>query len=129
MVRKEREDEVRMQQMQKDAAVLTMEFTKPSGGVVKVEADGRKVTLKTPLAIRKECAAEEVNYKSEFSASLVVGTGEDQRIFCCSVPELVLDTEQEKQWTQLGRDPSGLRLQVKFVRRYEPLPKPHSSRS
>jgi len=117
MLRKEREDEVRMQQMQRDAAVLTMEFTKPSGGVVKVLADGRKVSQQTPLALRKESAAEEVNFKSEFSAELVIGAGDEARSFCCTVSDLVLDTEQDKQWKQLGQDTNGLRLQVKFVRR------------
>jgi hypothetical protein len=117
MLRKEREEEVRMQQMQRDAAVLTMEFTKPSGATVKVLADGRKVTQQTPLALRKESAAEEVNFKSELMASLVVGSGDDQRTFCCKVEDLILDTEQEKQWKQLGQEASGLRLQVKFVKR------------
>jgi len=117
MLRKEREEEVRMQQMQRDAAVLTMEFTKPSGATVKVLADGRKVTQQTPLALRKESAAEEINFKSELMASLVVGSGDDQRTFCCKVEDLILDTEQEKQWKQLGQEASGLRLQVKFVKR------------
>ncbi|KAL1495741.1 hypothetical protein AB1Y20_016604 [Prymnesium parvum] len=117
MLRQKREEEVRSQQMQRDAAVLTMEFTKPSGGVVKVQADGRKVTQQTPLGIRKESADMEVTFKSEVNCELVTGSGDEQRQFCCKISELVLDPEQEKQWKQLGQDASGLRLQVKFVRR------------
>jgi len=118
MLRKEREDEVRMQQMQRDSAVLTMSFARPSGGVVKVLADGRKVTSQTPLALRKESAAEEVSAKtSEFTAELAIGAGDEARTFCCTVPDLELDAGQEKQWKQLGADAAGLRLQVKFVRR------------
>lgn len=117
MLRQKREEEVRTQQMQRDAAVLTMEFTKPSGGVVKVLADGRKVSQQTPLGIRKESAEMEVNFKSEVSCELVTGVGDEQRAFGCKIEELVLDPEQEKQWKQLGQDAAGLRLQVKFVRR------------
>lgn len=121
MLRKDREDQVLMQQMQRDSCVLTMEFTKPSGGVVKVEADGRKVTQQTPLALRKESAEAEVNVLSELNANLVVGVGDEARTYCCVVTELRLDPEQEKQWKQLGADATGLRLQVKFVRRYGPI--------
>ena len=31
--------------------------------------------------------------------------------------KLKLKTEQEKQWKQIGSDPKGLRLQVKFVKK------------
>jgi len=117
MLRQKREEEVRTLQMQRDAAVLTMEFVKPSGGIVKVQADGRKVTQQTPLGIRKESAEMEITFKSEVSCELVTGVGEEQRSYCCKMNELVLDTEQEKQWKQLGQDATGLRLQVKFVRR------------
>lgn len=117
MLRQKREEEMRTQQMQRDAAVLTMEFTKPSGGVIKVQADGRKVTQQTPLGIRKESAEMEINYKSEVFCELVTGAGDDQQQFCCKISELELDPNQEKQWKQLGQDASGLRLQVKFVRR------------
>lgn len=117
MLRQKREEELRTQEMQRDAAVLTMEFVKPSGGMVKVLADGRKVSQQTQLGIRKESAEMEVTYKSDVSCELVTGTGDDERRFCCQISDLVLDTEQEKQWKQLGSDPSGLRLQVKFVRR------------
>jgi len=116
MLRQKREDEVRMAQMQRDAAVLTMEFTKPSGGVVKVFADGRKITQQTPLGIRKESAEMEITYQSEVYCRLLIGFGDTQRSLCCERVELVLDTEQEKQWKQLGQDAMGLRLQVKFVR-------------
>jgi len=117
MLRKDREDEVRMEQMQKEAAVLTLKFTKPSGGVVTMEADGRKVTQQTPMVIRKESAAEEITFKSEVTAELTSGAGEEKRVFCAVVPTLELDVEQEKQWKQIGSDPAGLRLQVRFVRR------------
>lgn len=117
MLRQKREEEVRTLQMQRDAAVLTMEFIKPSGGTVKVQADGRKVTQQTPLGIRKESAEMEITFKSEVSCELVTGVGEEQRSYCCKMNELVLDAEQEKQWKQLGQDATGLRLQVKFVRR------------
>jgi len=117
MLRKEREEEVQRQQMQKDQAKLTIEFTKPSGGVVTVTADGRKVTAQTPLAVCKESLAEEMTFKSEVKAKLVCGVGDDERTFGCSLPELVLDAEQDKQWKQIGQDAAGLRLQVKFVKK------------
>merc|ERR1719460_2719280 len=93
MLRQKREEEVRAEQMQRDAAVLTMEFTKPSGGVIKVQADGRKVSQQTPLGIRKDSSEMEVTFKSEVSCELVTGAGEEQRTFCCKTDELVLDTE------------------------------------
>ena len=34
--------------------------------------------------------------------------------------ELTLDTAQEKQWKQIGSDPTGLRLQVRFVKKSGP---------
>lgn len=117
MLRQKREEEVRTEQIQRDAAVLTMEFIKPSGGVVKVQADGRKITQQTPLGIRKESTEVEVTFKSEVHCELVSGAGEERRCFCCTVHELLLDAEQEKQWKQIGQDAAGLRLQVKFVRR------------
>jgi len=78
---------------------------------------GQGVFSQAYQMLRKESAAEEVNFKSELMASLVVGSGDDQRTFCCKVEDLILDTEQEKQWKQLGQEASGLRLQVKFVKR------------
>lgn len=117
LLRQKRDEEVRTQQMQRDAAVLTMEFTKPSGGVVIVRADGRKVTSQTQLGILKESAEMEVNFKSEVNCEIVIGAGDEEQKYSCKIDELVLDTEQEKQWKQLGQDASGLRLQVKFVRR------------
>lgn len=46
-----------------------------------------------------------------------MGCGESKRGFRCSLDELVLDKEQDKQWKQLGQDSMGLRLQIKFVRK------------
>jgi len=60
MLRKERDDELRAEAAARDAAVLTISFTKLSGGVVSLTADGRKVTQQTQLVIRKESATEEV---------------------------------------------------------------------
>ena len=59
----------------------------------------------------------EVAFKSEVNAELKTGAGEEARAYCCVVPELVLDAAQEKQWKQIGSDPTGLRLQVRFVKR------------
>lgn len=117
MLRKDREDEVRAEAAARDAAVLTLSFTKLSGGVVTLTADGRKVTNQTQLVIRKECAAEEVAFKSSVTAELKTGAGENARSYCCTVDELVLDTAQEKQWKQVGSDATGLRLQVRFVKK------------
>jgi len=117
MLRKEREDEVRMEQMQRESASLTLKFTKLSGGVVTMEAEGRKVTAQTPMVLKKESTTEEVSFKSEVTAELTTGGGDDKLSFCCKLPELELDPEQEKQWKQVGTDPAGLRLQVRFVRR------------
>ena len=47
-------------------------------------------------------------------------TGDDARSYCCKVDELTLDTAQEKQWKQIGSDPTGLRLQVRFVKKAGP---------
>jgi len=117
MLRKEREEDAREQQMRRDAAVLTMTFTKPSGGVVEVVAEARNVTQQTQMVLRKGSEAEEVAFKCEVLAELVIGTGDDERTHRCSIPELLLDKEQDKQWKQVGQDVNGLRLQVKFVRK------------
>ena len=68
MLRKDRDDEVRAAQMARDAVTLSLKFTKPSGGETTLTCDGRKVNgalSQTQLAIRKECASEEVTFKSE----------------------------------------------------------------
>ena len=75
------------------------------------------MTQQTQLVLRKECAAEEIAFKSEVNAELCTGSGEEERKYCCVVPELTLDAAQEKQWKQIGSDPTGLRLQVRFVRK------------
>lgn len=114
------DDEVRAQQLARDAATLTLTFTKPSGGKVELTADGRKINgqlQQTQLVLRKDSAAEELAYKSEVVAELSSGAGEEQTKFCCTVPELVLDVDQDKQWKQIGSDPAGLRLQVRFVKK------------
>merc|ERR1719253_905671 len=103
--------------MNKDQAILSINFTKPSGGVVKISAEGRRVTAQTQMVMAKETAAEEVSSKSEVKAELITGAGDDTRTFCCALPELELDASQDKQWKQIGSDPAGLRLQVKFERR------------
>lgn len=117
MLRKDREDELRAEAAARDAAVLSLTFTKLSGGVVSITADGRKVTQQTQLVVRKDCAQEEVAFKSEVNAELKTGAGEGERTYSCVVPELTLDAAQEKQWKQIGSDPTGLRLQVRFVRK------------
>lgn len=117
MLRKDREDELRAEAAARDAAVLSLSFTKLSGGVVSLTADGRKVTQQTQLVIRKECASEEVAFKSEVTCELKTGSGESCRTYGCKVDELVLDTAQEKQWKQIGSDPTGLRLQVRFIKK------------
>lgn len=117
MLRKEREEQAREAQEKKSAAVLTIEFTQESGRVVTLEADGRNVLQQTQMALRKESVSEEVAFKSAVSASMVIGQGDDARTYTCSMDELVLDKEQEKQWKQLGQDANGLRLQLKFIRR------------
>ena len=118
MLRKDRDDEMRAAQAARDQGVLTLTFTKLSGGKVSLTADGRKVTQQTQMKLRDDAAnAEELAFKSEVEASLVCGVGEEARTFSCRVPELILDTEQDKQWKQIGSDTAGLRLQVKFVRK------------
>jgi hypothetical protein len=97
MLRKERDDALRAEQAAREAATLNLTFTKLSGGEVKVEAEGRKVSAQTPMVLKKECAAEEVSFKSAVTAELVSGAGEEQRTYCCEVPELELDTAQDKQ--------------------------------
>jgi len=116
MLRKEREDEQRDLQLKQEAAELEISFTSLSGTVVTVIADGRNVTSQTQMVLRREFHAEEVPFKTNVEADLTIGTGETKRVVSCS-GELTLDKEQEKQWKQLGQDPNGLRLQIKFVRR------------
>ena len=55
--------------------------------------------------------------RRQVTAELVVGAGDEKLTYCCELPDLELDVEQEKQWKQIGSDPAGLRLQVRFVRR------------
>lgn len=123
MLRKDREDELRAEAAARDAAVLSLSFTKLSGGVVSVTADGRKVTQQTQLVLRKECAQEEIAFKTEVNAELTTGCGEGERKYSCVVPELTLDASQDKQWKQIGSDPTGLRLQVRFVKKATTGPK------
>ena len=116
MLRKEREDAEREAHIRRNAAVLTIEFTKISGEVVKLVAEGRNVTQQTQMMLRKEFQGEELTFKSEVTAKIVIGTGDEERAFECA-NELTLDKEQEKQWKQLGQDVKGLRLQLKFMRK------------
>lgn len=122
MLRRERQEEKQHEQMRRDAAVLTIEFTKLSGGVVTFVADGRNVGAQTQMLIRKDSVGKEIAYKTDVKAELVVGMGEEQRTFSCEIPEMVLDKESDKpQWKQLGNDSTQLRLQVKFVRKLDGL--------
>jgi len=117
MLRQDRTEQQRAEQAAKDAAVLTLTFTKPSGGVVKLTADGIKVTQQTPLKLRKESAEEEISYKCEVTGEMKLGAGDEQRTYEAINPDLVLDANVERQWKQIGSDPTGLRLQVRFVKR------------
>ena len=117
ILRKEREQSAMQAQAQANAAVLSLEFTKLSGGVVKLFAEGRSVGQQTQMVLRGDCLQEEVAFKTEVFAELEVGTGDESKKFSCRVPELLLDKEQDKQWKQIGSDSTALRLQVKFVRR------------
>ena len=49
-------------QAARDAATLSISFTKLSGGVVSLMADGRKVTSQTQLVMRKDCAQVRPSY-------------------------------------------------------------------
>jgi len=122
MLRRERQEEKQHEQMRKDAAVLTIEFTKLSGGVVTIQADGRNVGAQTQMLLRKDSVGKELAYKTDVKAELVVGTGEEQRTYTCEIPEMTLDKDIEKpQWKQLGNDSTQLRLQIKFVRKVDGL--------
>jgi hypothetical protein len=112
MLRQERAEEQRAEALAKEAAVLNLVCNKPSGGVVKITADGSRVSQQTPLKVRKEFAEEEVSFKCEVNADITIGTGDEQRKFTCVNPDLVLDTNSERQWKQIGNDPTQLRLQV-----------------
>lgn len=117
MLRNQREEEVRVAAVEREAATLTMEFTKLSGDVVTLMADGSKVDQKSPMVVRKECLTEEVPCKSAVVAKLVTGSGDEQRTYSCKMDDGFIDAEKEKQWVQIGRDSTALRLQVKFVRK------------
>jgi hypothetical protein len=124
MLRRERQEEKQHEQMRKDAAVLTIEFTKLSGGVVTFLADGRYLGDRTQMLLRKETAGapKELAYKTDVKAELAIGVGEDQKTYMCEIPELELDKDSDKpQWKQLGHDSTQLRLQVKFVRKVDGL--------
>jgi hypothetical protein len=124
MLRRERQEEKQHEQMRKDAAVLTIEFTKLSGGVVTFLADGRYLGDRTQMLLRKETpgAPKELAYKTDVKAELAIGVGEDQKTYLCEIPELELDKDSDKpQWKQLGHDSTQLRLQVKFVRKVDGL--------
>jgi len=124
MLRRERQEEKQHEQMRKDAAVLTIEFTKLSGGVVTFVADGRYLGDRTQMLLRKEAAGapKEVAYKTDVKAELVIGVGEEQKTYSCEIPEMELDKDSDKpQWKQLGHDSTQLRLQVKFVRKVDGL--------
>lgn len=116
MLRQERAEQQRAEAMAKEAAVLNLTFTKPSGGVVKITADGQRVSQQTPLKVRKEFAEEEVSFKCEVTADITIGTGDDAVTYECVNPDLQLDVNAERQWKQVGNDPNGLRLQVRFVK-------------
>ena len=118
MLRQDRSEAQRQEQLARESSVLTLTFTKPSGGVVKVQADGVKVSQQTPCKLRKECAEEEVSPKiEEVQADIVCGAGEEAKTFQCKVTDLQLDPNVERQWKQIGSDPTVLRLQVRFVKR------------
>jgi len=124
MLRRERQEEKQHEQMRRDAAVLTIEFTKLSGGVVTFLADGRYLGDRTQMLLRKEAAGapKEVAYKTDVKAKLEIGVGEEQKTYECEIPELELDKDSDKpQWKQLGHDSTQLRLQVKFVRKVDGL--------
>jgi hypothetical protein len=129
MLRRERQEEKQHEQMRRDAAVLTIEFTKLSGGVVTFIADGRNVGAQTQMLLRKDCVSKELAYKTDVKAELVVGMGEEQRTYTCEIPEMTLDKDSDKaQWKQLGNDSTQLRLQIKFVRKCAPRPRVEASR-
>jgi len=117
MLRKEREEEQRDLQLKREAAELKLSFTALSGATVSMIADGRNITAQTQMALRRDFHSEEVPFKTNVEAELTIGTGESKRTVSCSCPDLELKKEEEKQWKQVGQDPNGLRLQVKFVRR------------
>lgn len=121
MLRADRDIEARHQQKleadRRDVCALSLEFTKLSGGVVLLKADGRKVASQTPMKLREESATEEVAFKSDVKAEMVCGSGGEARTYCAHVLTLELDGAKDKQWKQIGSDPTGLRLQVKFVRK------------
>jgi len=124
MLRRERQEEKQHEQMRRDAAVLTIEFTKLSGGVVTFLADGRYLGDRTQMLLRKETpgAPKELAYKTDVKAELAIGVGEEQKTYLCEIPELELDKDSDKpQWKQLGHDSTQLRLQVKFVRKVDGL--------
>jgi len=122
MLRRERQEDQQHAQLRREAAVLTLEFTKLSGGVVTFVADGRSVSAQTQMLLRKDSVSKEIAFKTEVKGELVVGMGEDARTFTCEIPEMTLDKESDKpQWKHLGNDSTQLRLQVKFVRKSDGL--------
>ena len=53
----------------------------------------------------------------QVTAEMKMGTGDEERTYNAVNPDLVLDANVERQWKQIGSDPTGLRLQVRFVKR------------
>merc|ERR1712046_310857 len=65
MLRKERDDEMHNEQFKREAAQLTIHFTHPSGGAVRMIADARNVSQQTQMVLRKDHHNQEVYFKSE----------------------------------------------------------------
>ena len=65
MLRKERDDEMHNAQFKREAAQLTIHFTHPSGGAVRMIADARNVSQQTQMVLRKDHHNQEVYFKSE----------------------------------------------------------------
>lgn len=117
MLRKEREEAEQRAAIRKIAGILTIDMQGAGGkGSVSLVAEGRNVAQQTQMVLRNDSAAEVLGHKSEARARIVLGYGDDERTYECD-GEVALDLASEKQWKQLGQDPSGLRLQLKFVRK------------
>jgi hypothetical protein len=107
--------------------VLTIKFARVTGSIdtiVAYVAYGQNVGQQTKMVLRTDLVDKEVVYISrlglqleDITATLVVGKGEQRTTYTCKVSVLLLNKDEEKQWKQLCKAKTDLRVQIEFVMR------------
>jgi len=106
------------------SALLTINFARATGSIDTIVAYGQNVGKQTKMVLRTDWVDKEVVYISQLgfqlediTATLVVGKGEQQATYTCKVPVLLLNKDEDKQWKQLCKAKTDLRVQIQFVMR------------